>query len=38
VKVIRIDVILLVTERPDSVEFPAIGLSSSSWRRPGRRP
>jgi hypothetical protein len=28
VKVIRIEVILLVTDRPDSVELPATALSS----------
>jgi len=31
VKAMRIEVILLVTDRPDSVEFPATDLSSSSW-------
>ncbi len=35
VNVIRIEVILLVTERPDSVEFPAIPSLPSS---PGRSP
>ena len=29
VKVMRIEVILLVTDRPDSVELPAIRVSSS---------
>lgn len=38
VKVMRIDVILLVTERPDSVELPAIDLSSTSWRCAPTRP
>jgi hypothetical protein len=30
VKVVRIETILLVTDRPDSVEFPATVFSSSS--------
>jgi hypothetical protein len=35
VNVIRIEVILLVTDRPDSVELPAIDPSSSSRSAPG---
>jgi hypothetical protein len=38
VKVSRIEVILLVTDRPDSVELPAIGSLLAFFRRANLRP
>jgi hypothetical protein len=37
VKVNKIEVILLVTDRPDSAELPAMGSSSSSSSHSGNR-